>query len=138
MRLPPGAALALSLCACIAPSVVDPADRAPRLAVDALEWRDTARADLPGTYVSESLTGPLAAVLRKVVYCFDADGTYTGAALVDGDPPRFEVLSGTWRFEDGTLWLDDAPPAELRTAEDGSLRIAGEGGAVVLRREVER
>jgi hypothetical protein len=72
------------------------------------------------------------------VYRFGADGSYTGAALLDDAPPRFEVLSGTWRVEGGALVLDDGPAATLEVAPEGSLRLAGDEGRVVLRRQQAR
>jgi hypothetical protein len=130
--------LCLSLGACIAPSVIDVEDRAARLDLAQVEWRDARESDVAGTYVSMELSGPLASVLRMVVYLFEADGGYTGAGLVDDDPPHFEVIRGSWRLAEGRLSLDDAPPASLHVAPDGSLRLAGPDGAVVLRREATR
>lgn len=123
---------------CIASSVVEPEQRAPNLADPNLEWGAAQPARFAGTYLSSELTGPLASSLRLLVYRFDAGGSYTGAALLDGDPPHFEVLTGTWRLDTEQLWLDDAPPASIEMAPDGSLRLSGAEGRVVLRRERDR
>ena len=133
-----GVALILLASSCIAPSVVDPALRGQRLVTADLEWAPATRADLPGTYVSTELSGPLAAVLRKVVYLFESGGTYTGAGLVDGDPPHFEVMTGLWTLDAGQLVLDSGPPATIEVAQEGSLRLSGDEGSVVLRREQVR
>jgi len=130
--------LALSSVACISPSVVETGDRATKLTADQLEWNEPNELDVPGTYVSIEITGQLAAVLRKVVYLFEGDGTYTGAGLVDGAPPHFEVISGTWQLQGSELYLDDAPPASLQVAGDGTLRFSGAEGSVTLRREQAR
>lgn len=123
---------------CIAPSVLPSEERSVAVASAELAWGPATVADVPGTYVSTEIEGELATVLRKVVYLFQADGAYTGAALVDDLPPRFEVISGTWSLEAGTLRLDGGPPAAAEVAEDGTLRLIGDEGLVVLRREVER
>lgn len=139
--------LALSTGACIAPSVLPAADRAVVLHGEDLDWRPAAAGDLPGTFVSTELSGPLAVSLRKVVYLFEPDGgtpgaragTYTGAGLVDGDPPRFESVGGRWAWTAAEgLRLDGGPPALVEVAGDGSLRLSGEEGRIVLRREKER
>ena len=132
-------ALGLVPCvACITPSVVGEEDRAVVLDAADTAWVAATPADLPGTYVSVELTGPLAAALRMVVYLFQADGTYTGAGLVDGAPSRFQVIDGTWAMEADTLLLDGGAPATVEVAEDGSLRLTGDEGRVVLRREKDR
>ena len=124
--------------ACIAPSVVAKEDRAVALEAEETAWRPGTESDLPGTFVSTELTGPLAASLRKIVYLFESGGTYTGAGLIDGVPPYFAVTSGHWRlFADG-LRLDEGAPAVVEVAEDGSLRLTGDEGRVVLRRERDR
>lgn len=123
---------------CIAPSVLAPENRAALLDGEQVEWTPGDGSRVPGTYVSTEISGRLAAVLRKVVYVFEEDGDYTGAALVHDDPPRFDVIGGRWRAEGDVLYLDDAPPAALSVAEDGSLRLTGEEGSVVLRREALR
>lgn len=127
--------LALSLGACIAPSVVDPADRAVDLSLASLVWQPATLDNVPGTYVSTELTGPLAAALRKLVYLFEADGNYTGAALFDDAPPHFEVLTGMWVLTAQGLVLDGGPPGRIEVAPDGSLRLSSDEGSVVLRRE---
>lgn len=129
------ATAALGLGACIAPSVVDPADRAVDLSSAELVWHAATLADVPGTYVSTELTGPLAAALRKLVYLFEADGNYTGAALFDDAPPHFEVLTGVWELTAQGLVLDGGPPGQIEVAPDGSLRLSSDDGSVVLRRE---
>lgn len=128
--------LALSS-SCIAPSVVDPEQRAIDLGSD-VEWSAASAADLDGTFISTELSGDLSYALRKLVYHFEPNGAYTGAALLDGAPPHFEVLSGSWRLDEQGLRLDEGPPATLEVAEDGSLRMSGDLGRVVLRREARR
>jgi hypothetical protein len=126
---------ALALGACIAPSVVDPADRAVDLNSAELVWQAAMPSDVPGTYVSTELSGPLAAALRMLVYLFEADGHYTGAALFDDAPPHFEVLTGMWELTAAGLVLDGGPPGRIEVAPDGSLRLSSDEGRVVLRRE---
>ena len=130
---------ALLACAsCIAPSVLEADQRALELSDPNVAWRPASVDDLPGTYISTEVSGQLAASLRKLVYLFQAEGTYTGAALIDGDPPRFQTISGTWTMTEGSLSLDGGPPAHVEVAPDGSLRLSGEEGSVVLRREREQ
>jgi len=119
---------------CIAPSVLDRENRAIEVTSAEIVWAPATAADLPGFYVSAELSGALAASVRGLVYRFFEDGSFTGAALLDGDPPHFEVLTGTWELADG-LRLDGAPPALLEVAPGGSLRLSGDEGVVVLRRE---
>jgi hypothetical protein len=132
------AALLLACAGCIAPSVLAPEERALELSVAEVEWRAASADDVPGTYISTELNGPLAASLRKLVYLFQPAGTYTGAALIDDAPPRFESISGTWVLLEGRLCLDGGPPARIEVAPDGSLRLSGDEGSVVLRRERDR
>lgn len=128
----------LGAAACIAPSVVAVEDRGVDLGVGDLSWRAGTGEEVPGYYVSELVDGPMAAVLRGLVYLFGADGSYSGAALLDGAPPRFEVVGGQWGLTEQGLVLDGGPPAIFEVAEDGSIRLSGEEGSVVLRRQVER
>ena len=130
---------ALLACAsCISPSVLQPDQRALELSGADVAWRPASVDDVPGTYISTELSGQLAASLRKLVYLFQAGGTYTGAALIDGDPPRFQTISGTWTMAEGSLCLDGGPPARIEIAPDGSIKLSGEEGSVVLRREREQ
>ncbi len=100
------------------------------------EWRAATAADIPGLYASEQITGSVAASIWKLYYHFDPSGSYTGAALFAEDPPRFEVLSGTWSFELGRLRLDGGEPAAT-VADEGAIQLTGEAGTVVLKREKE-
>lgn len=129
------AALLLAQAACISPSVLDPEDRAPRTGLEERVWRPALESDVAGTYVSEHLSGQLAVVLRMVIYRFETNGAYTGAALLDDDPPHFEVISGYWRLDQNSLRLDDGPAARVESDEQGSLRLSGPDGTVILRRE---
>ena len=122
---------------CIAPSVVDPGDRSLVMGYEDLQWSPAAAEAIPGTYVSEHLSGAVAGVLLKLVYRFDAEGNYTGAALIDGAPPHFEGLTGHWSYQADHLQLDEAAPATVEMTADGWLRLTGEEGAVILRREIE-
>lgn len=124
--------------ACIPSSVLGVEDREAEPEETKLTWSPASEEDLAGTFISTEVTGEIAGVVRKLVYVFGADGNYTGAALIDEDPPYFDVLKGTWRFEQGALILDDAPPARLEVAQEGSLRLIGDEGTVILRPEAER
>ena len=137
-RLFASLALALTAVACISPSVVDPTDRARASDPADQVWRAAKTSDLPGVYVSTNLTGSLANVLRKVVYLFEADGTYTGAALVDGVPAHFEAITGIWEMDGAEITLDAAAAAQVEVSDDRSLRITGEQGQVILRRELDQ
>lgn len=130
--------MALLASGCISPSVLDESARAVDLGDASVAWAPAAAEHVPGTYVSTELEGQVAVVLRKLVYSFGRDGDYTGAGLFDDDPPHFEVLTGTWSFGPEGLSLDGGPHATLEVAPDGSLRLTGDEGRVVLRREVER
>jgi hypothetical protein len=137
-RLLPTLLVALCANACIAPNVLDPMDRGRTSAPEDQVWRAASAGDLPGMYVSSRLSGSLASVLLKVLYRFDAEGNYSGAALIDGSPPHFEVLTGSWSMNGSELTLDAAPPAQVQVSDSGSLRIGGKQGEVVLRRELDQ
>lgn len=126
------------LSACIPSNVVARTDREVTIESAATAWRTATRADVSGYFRSEERTGALATGLWLVEYQFRDDGTFTGAALLQGDPDAFAVLSGDWSMpEDGVLVLDGAEPADLEAAE-GLLRLSGPDGSVVLRREALR
>jgi hypothetical protein len=123
---------------CAGNGLLEPERRAAEVEGAATLWIPATERDVPGVYVSRELTGPLAAHLRKLVYLFEEGGSYAGAALLDTAPPRFEVLSGTWAFVEGSLILDGGPPAAIETCADGALRLSGDEGVVVLERERAR
>ena len=126
---------AFGLAGCLASSVVAPEQRSANLGAPSLEWRPFSGATLEGLWASASIEGDAGLTLLAVHYLFSPDGSFTGAALVEGDPPEFQTLSGTWTLEGGLLRLgEDAPKARLEEAA-GHLRLSGPEGAVVLRRE---
>ena len=131
-------ALALLGASCAGSGMLAPEQRAAALEAQPVAWGPAPAEQVPGVYVSSELSGTLAGYLRKLVYLFESDGTYAGAALVDASPPRFEVLAGTWAWVDGALVLDGGPPAALEVSPDGALRLSGAEGVVVLERERER
>ena len=120
---------------CIIPSnVVAPEDRGVQTAENELVWGPASEGDISGFYASESIDGPMAGVLLRVFYLFGSEGAYTGAALIDGSPPSFQVLSGSWSFADGSLQLDDADPARAERAGN-RLRLSGPDGQIILVRQ---
>ncbi|MBK9385327.1 MAG: hypothetical protein IPN34_10985 [Planctomycetes bacterium] len=113
-----------------------PTDRAVRVDAASVVWSKGGAADLSGYWSSRELRGPLASAVRRLHYWFEADGRFTGAALLEGPPLAFEVLSGVWSFDaEGRLLLgEDAEPAQLEKAAE-LLRLTGSDGVVVLERE---
>ncbi len=127
-------ALLGTLAGCLASSVVAPEERDAFLAPE-LAFGPYSGAPLEGLYGSISIEGDASLSLLKVYYCFQPGGTFAGAALLAGDPPAFQVLSGSWTLTDAGLVLGEgAAPARLEAAPD-HLRLTGAEGAVVLRRE---
>lgn len=133
-------ALSAALCtfACAGSGKLAQERRAAAVEDPTLVWRPATADDVPGVWISRELSGSAAAYLRKLVYLFEADGSYAGAALVDASPPRFEVLAGSWALAEGRLVLDGGPPAVPELAEGDLLRLTGEAGVVVLERERAR
>jgi hypothetical protein len=116
-------------------NVVAVTDRSVLVEAERAAWRPATAADVPGFYRSGEMTGALATALLRIEYLFDADGSFTGAALFAGPPPGFDTLSGSWTLDaEARLALDDAEPADLEAA-DGMLRLLGADGTVVLYRE---
>lgn len=134
LRLLAAALAALPSAACLASSVIAPEDRAAHLGPEELPWQPYAGAPLAGLYASVAISGDLSLGLLKVYYHFTPDGRFTGAALLTGEPPSFQTLSGTWSLSADGLRLGEGAPAKLEEAPD-HLRLSGEEGAVVLRRE---
>lgn len=133
------AALVALACAastgCAASHPLDKKDRAVAAAPEAIAWRPATREDVIGYFESERITGEAAGALRRAFYAFAADGTYSGAALVqEGGKSTFQVLSGKWTWKAGLLDLGpDAPPAKAFAAPD-RLKLDSEGGSAVFRR----
>jgi hypothetical protein len=121
--------------ACISPSVLDSSGRAVATPRAEIAWRPAAPEDLRGLFESVSIEGEAAAALWKVEYVFDADGSYSGAALVlGGVHPEFQTLAGSWSLEGGLLDLGDGQTARAAAAGE-LLKLESDGGVVVLRRE---
>ena len=120
---------------CVASGTLDASERAaPAAGAEDVAWRPAAPADVPGLYSSTEIDGAAAAVLFEVHYWFDADGRFTGAALMETPQREYRVLSGAWRLEDGWLALsDEGEPARAEVAGD-LLRLTGGQGTVVLER----
>jgi hypothetical protein len=94
--------------------------------------------ELRGLYESVEITGDAAVSLRRIYYLFRGDGTYTAAALTEGEAgARFQTLDGTWALDQQGLSLDGTAPVLLEAA-DPYLRITAPNGAVVMRRVVEQ
>ena len=125
----------LSTAACTESKKLDAKDRAAVVAPEAVAWRPAAREDVLGYFESERITGEAAASVRRVYYSFAADGTYTGAALVqDGARAAFQTLSGRWTLAGQALSLgSDAAPARAFAAPD-RLRLDSDGGVAYFRR----
>ena len=119
---------------CLANSALDESARAVVDASSAIEWVTGTANDVPGLYSSTEIQGPAAAVLSEVHYRFAPDGSFTGAALVSTPKHEYMVLSGSWRWEDGRLYLsEDGEPARLEAFGD-LLRLSSAEGTVTLRR----
>lgn len=119
---------------CIPSNVVAVEDRAVRLADEDVVWAPGTTTDLQGMWVAHSIEGEAAESLLSLVYWFGEDGHFTGAALFDDVPPRFEVLQGMWSMDqDGLRLGENAPTARFEAARD-LIRLGGEGGTIVLHR----
>jgi len=126
-------ALLAVLAGCTPSKTVEKGERAALPKPEDAVWRPATREDVVGDFESERVTGAAAASLRRAYYSFAADGTYSGAALVQEDARAvFQVLSGRWSLAKGTLRLE-ADEAKA-SAAPGLLRLESEGGTVVLRR----
>ncbi|MBL8730014.1 MAG: hypothetical protein JNM25_16435 [Planctomycetes bacterium] len=122
------------LAGCIASNVVATEDRAVLRPVAELPFVAAPELVLDGLYESIEITGDAALALRRIYYLFRPDGTYTAAALTEGERgAAFQTLSGTWTNTAAGLSLDGADPVRLERADE-HLRITAANGAVVLRR----
>jgi len=134
-RLLLGLVLLAALPSCAASNVVAVDSREVKSREDQAPWKPAKVDDLPGSYRSGSIEGSAAASMLKLFYYFDADGSYSGAALVASRPPRFQILNGRWSLSKGKLLLgEDSEPATLEVSED-MLRLSTSEGKVVLYRD---
>lgn len=124
------AALLLALPGCYASNTLSESERAVTPTAERVTWRAAGRDDLPGLWASTAIEGQSAGVVLKVYYSFDADGGWSGVALVLGeDGPRFTPLTteGSWTLADATLDLHDgAPPAQAWTSGPRLRLVAGD------------
>lgn len=128
------AVLLPTLAGCYASNVVAVRDRAVTEAELAPDWGPVAAAQIPGYYESARVTGDAALSVRRIYYWFGAQGSYTGAALTDGDAGlAFQTLSGQWRLTADGLVLDDGDAVPVQAAA-GHLRLQAPAGELVLRR----
>ncbi len=126
--------LALALSSCVGSGTLPQSDRSVPPAVAELTWLAASAADLEGLYESVEVSGEAAGGLLKIYYCFNADRTYTGAALTTGvGHAEFTTLSGAWELVDGDLRLD-ASERVAASMSDGRLRLESEHGTAVFER----
>lgn len=118
-----------------ASTTLDVSARGVRSEAEELVWRTATREEIVGHWRLRSIDGPAAAVLLDIAYWLDADGHFTGAGLLVGPPPSYEVLSGSWLLDaDGKLVLgEEAEPAAVEIAGE-LLKLAGADGSLVLER----
>ena len=124
--------LALALSSCVASGMLPQSHRsvAAERADDA--WLAASSTDLEGLYESIDVSGEAAGGLLKIYYCFNADHTYTGAALTTGiEHAEFTTLSGAWELVDGDLRLDSTERLSA-SVSDGRLRLENERGTAVF------
>ncbi len=124
---------ALPAAGCYASNVVARTDRLVAAPAE-LPWVLADADAVPGFWQAAAITGDAALSLRAVYYWFERGGSYTGAALVEGDAGlAFQTLVGRWQVVAGALRLDEGAPARLEAAPD-HLRLSLPGGVLVLRR----
>lgn len=126
-------ALASAACSMTESNKIDEKARAAKVAPENVAWKAATRDDVVGYFESDRITGDAAASLLRVFYSFAADGTYSGAALVqEAGASKFQVLAGHWKLEGNTLDLGpDAAPAKAQAAP-GRLRLDSEGGSATF------
>lgn len=123
---------ACSLAACFGGTHIKPEERDIDVPVLDLAFQPAGALVLDGLYESVDIQGDMALSWRKVYYLFSPNGSYTAAALGDGDAgPAFTTLTGTWTCELRGLSLDDSDPLPLEQAP-GHLRLSAAGGSLVL------
>ena len=128
--------LPVALAACGTPSGgIAAGDRAVSAKDVQVVWGKATRADVVGYFESDHVSGEAASSVRRVLYSFADDGTFSGAALVqEGPRATFQVLSGKWTLSGDTLTLGaESAPAKV-SAAPGRLKLDSEGGSVTFRR----
>ena len=123
---------ACSLAACFGGTHIKPEERDIDVPVLNLAFQPAGMLVLTGLYESVDIQGDMALSWRKIYYLFSPNGSYTAAALGDGDAgPAFTTLTGSWRCDARGLSLDDSEPLQLEQAP-GHLRVSAAGGSLVL------
>jgi hypothetical protein len=127
-------ALFVAVPACITPNVLDSDARAVESSPAEIDWQPARAEDLLGLFESTTIEGEYAAALWKLYYRFAEDGTYTGAALIQGEPqPAFQTLSGAWKLDERGLDLGGGQIARAFTAE-ARLKLEVGGTTMIFRR----
>lgn len=123
---------ACSLAACFGGTHIKPEERDIDVPVLDLAFQPAGVLVLTGLFESVDIQGDMALSWRKIYYLFSPNGSYTAAALGDGDAgPAFTTLTGSWRCDARGLSLDDSEPLQLEQAP-GHLRVSAAGGSLVL------
>lgn len=117
---------------CFGGTHIKPEERDIDVPVLNLAFQPAGALVLAGLYESVDIQGDMALAWRKIYYLFSANGSYTAAALGEGDNgPAFTTLTGTWTCDARGLSLDDSEPLQLEQAP-GHLRVSAAGGSLVL------
>ncbi|MEM7262115.1 MAG: hypothetical protein AAF488_09000 [Planctomycetota bacterium] len=108
------ALVALLLGGCYPSNVLDESARRVERQRQQVAWRPAHNGDrVEGYYRSTGVSGPVAANLVRVYYYFEADGRYTGAALVAGaDGLAFQTLAGGWALHESDKPRFEEPPSK--------------------------
>ncbi|KAF0243527.1 MAG: hypothetical protein FD180_3311 [Planctomycetota bacterium] len=84
--------------------------------------------EIPGYWVSKSVSGPGAPCVCKVEVIFEGGGVLSGTMLIEAEGrKRFASLAGTWKSEEGKLAI---------TYADGRARtwsVAWDAGVLILK-----
>jgi hypothetical protein len=134
MRAEGWLALALASASCASAGPL-PADRRA-VSYEEVErsWSAAAPSDLHGVFESVEITGDAAGALLRIYYCFNADRTYSGAALTTGaEHSEFTTLGGSWELVGGELVLDGGERLSASVSGD-RLKLENDRGRAVLRR----
>lgn len=117
---------------CFGGTHIKPEERDIDVPVLDLAFQPAGAMVLDGLYESVDIQGDMALSWRKIYYLFSPNGSYTAAALGEGDAgPAFTTLTGSWQSDARGLSLDDSEPLQLEQAP-GHLRVSAAGGSLVL------